>query len=121
MLALAFFYWWYGSGWQEINKKMFKNISSIGRALSVSLLIRNLFDPWRRITTDSGTGLSFRLQAALDNTISRFVGFAVRLLVLLTALMMTIILAILALIQLILWPLLPPAFIATLILGLMIK
>lgn len=117
MLALAFFSWWYGRGWRDVSKKIVAAIFGIGQAFSVSLLLRSLFEPWRRITTDSGKGLSFHIQAILDNTISRFVGFIVRLLVLLTALLMTIAMSILGLIQLILWPLLPPAVIVTILFG----
>ncbi len=117
MLALALFSWWYGSGWGYVSKKILTTISRISESFSVKLLLNSLFDPWHRITTETGRGLAAHFQAAIDNTISRLVGLVVRIFVLISALLLTFILLIIGAIQLILWPLIPPAIIVCIILG----
>ena len=117
MLALAFLSWWYGPGWRDINKKIMMTITRIGETFSVQILLKSLFDPWHRITTETNNGSFINLQAIVDNTVSRFVGFVVRLVVLVAALLLTIIILLIGLGQLIIWPLLPLTAIVTLILG----
>jgi len=117
MLALALFSWWYGSGWGYVSKKILTMISKVNESFSVKLLLSSLFDPWHRITTETGRGLAAHFQAALDNTISRFIGLVVRIFVLIAALLLTVFLLMIGAIQLILWPLIPPAIVACLILG----
>jgi len=117
MLALAFFSWWYSQGWQQLSKRIIKIIRTNFQVFSVSLLLKTLFEPWRRISTNPSSGLGFHIQAAIDNTISRFVGFGVRFIVILAALITTILLSLIGIIELVVWPFLPPALIVTIILG----
>lgn len=44
----------------------------------------------------------------LDNAVSRAVGFAVRIIVIITALLLLVVIAITGIVVLIVWPLLPP-------------
>lgn len=117
MLALAFFSWWYGKGWQTASKKTLEHIQNVGQMFSIGLLIKTLFQPWRRIITYPGAGLNAHFHALIDNSLSRLVGFVVRIVVLFAALVTTILLSLLGLIELIIWPLMPPAVIAVLVLG----
>ena len=117
MLALAFFSWWYGKGWQNASKKTLEHIQNVGQMFSIGLLFRTLFQPWRRIITYPGAGINQHFHALIDNSLSRLVGLFVRLFVLFAALLTTVILGLIGLIELLIWPLLPPAVIATLVLG----
>jgi hypothetical protein len=103
MLALEFFTWWYSQGWSLLvhNAKH--------RLVRTSHLIRTLFAPWKRITTQPGAGLEAHVQAATDNFVSRCIGFVVRIFVLFAALVIVCIVTVIAVLQIILWPLLPPA------------
>ena len=85
---------------------------------SVGLLARTLFAPWRRLTNVPGTGASTRLQVLGDNLISRLVGFVVRLVVLLTAGLSTILLTLGTIIEIIVWPVLPVAAVVCIVWGL---
>jgi len=79
----------------------------IADTFSVSQLLRTLFSPWRRIITPPGAGLSAKFRAWGDNIVSRAVGFVVRVLVLLAALVAVLFVGILTLGELIVWPFLP--------------
>ncbi len=117
MLALAFFSWWYGRGWQLTINRMPLMVSRNVQTFSVSILLKTLFEPWKRIVSNPGVGISAHAQASLDNAISRIVGFFVRILVLIAALVTTLIISIIGIVQIIIWPLLPPLFLLTIILG----
>lgn len=118
MLALAFLSWWYSKGWTELISKLIAFIDSIGQLFSVKILLKTLFDPWRRITSTGSIGISSYLHAAVDNTISRLVGLTVRLLVLTAGLLFSLVIIVVGCLVIIIWPLLPPAFILTIVLGL---
>lgn len=117
MLALAFFSWWYGQGWAGIVNSLPKRLRKTSHAFSVNLLLGTLFAPWRRIITYPGSSLAERAQAVGDNLVSRAVGFVVRLFVLLAAFITLAITAVLLLLEIIVWPLLPVAVIGFVVLG----
>lgn len=117
MLALAFIKWWYTSGWHKTFKRAGNYLSDNLRMFSVETLLKNLFDPWKRITTSPGSGINAHAQAFMDNAVSRMVGFFVRIFVLLAALISSILFVLIGLIEIVIWPLLPPAVIVFLILG----
>lgn len=119
MLAVAFLSWWYGQGWALVFKNMQRRITQIEQAFSVTMLLRTLFSPWRRVVTYPGSSLNAHLQALVDNLISRFVGFTVRIAVIITAGIMITGLAIVALIEVVAWPLVPLAIILGIIKGLL--
>ena len=64
-----------------------------------------------------GSGIHAHVQAAIDNTVSRFVGFCVRLGVLLAALIVNLIILLLGMVEAVLWPLMPIAVLVLIILG----
>jgi hypothetical protein len=86
---------------------------------SVGTLLRTLFAPWRRIVSYPGASLSAHFQAAMDNLVSRAVGFTVRIFVLVAAALAMVIVAIVAVIEIIAWPLIPLAIVAGVIKGIM--
>ena len=117
MLALAFFGWWYGRGWKGSVNNLFNFLKGVNQSFSVSTLFKTLFDPWRRIMSYPGSGINAHVQAAIDNTVSRFVGFCVRLCVLLAALIVNIVVLAIGLLEVVLWPLMPVAVLVLIILG----
>lgn len=106
-MLIAFFKWWYGDGWLSTFVSLAKRAKKIDDSFSTSTLLRTLFAPWRRIISYPGTGLDAKIRAAIDNLFSRAIGFVVRILVLLAAAVMLIITALLSLIEILIWPLLP--------------
>ncbi len=117
MLVASFFIWWYGRGWKQVALSIKPRLSSVAYTFSVTQLLRTLFAPWRRIITYPGSSLGERLKAWGDNIVSRTIGFLVRLIVLGAALVAITTVSLLSVIELILWPLLPPAIPLLIILG----
>lgn len=119
MLAVAFIRWWYGAGWKNLARNVQRRSQRTLDSFSVPTLLRTLFSPWKRIITSPGAGIDAHLRAIGDNAISRLVGFTVRLTVLLSAGLSLVVMMVFGLLQLAIWPLLPPAAIGLLIGGLL--
>jgi len=117
MLAMSMFSWWYEKGWATVLNSFKKRTSHILAYFSVVTLLRTLFSPWRRIISFPGQSIQAHFYAAIDNLISRTIGFVVRLLVLIAALTTFILVSLLSFIELVAWPFLPPAFIVFLVIG----
>jgi hypothetical protein len=109
MLALEFFSWWYSQGWVQLLHNVHRRMVRTSHLFSLPVLIRTLFAPWKRIITDPGAGLEAHVRAATDNLVSRLIGFCVRLMVLFTAGVILFFVGILAVVEIILWPLIPLA------------
>lgn len=84
---------------------------------SVSILLRTLFSPWRRIITFPGASLQDHLRAFGDNLISRFVGFIVRVSVLIAAGVTLALLVLLCFVEIVIWPLVPLGALALIVKG----
>jgi hypothetical protein len=117
MLALEVLRWWYSAGYGKLFRKLRHKLSSIGLYFSVPMLLRTLFDPWRRVISYGDNSFIDSLRAILDNTISRFVGFTVRLIVIFAASFSIMILSVIAVVVIILWPLVPIGALALILLG----
>ncbi len=115
MLAVEFFIWWYTRGWSQTFLDLRRRLTNTLHLFSVSILLRTLFAPWRRIVTYPANGLAERFKAMGDNLVSRSVGFVVRVLTLLLAGFMLLVVAVVNVAIAILWPLLPLGAIAALL------
>jgi len=82
-------------------------VTGISRLFSVPILLRTLFAPWKRIVSYPGSSLDAKIRALIDNMVSRAVGFVVRILVLLTALIMEALAGSLGVLWIIVWPCIP--------------
>jgi hypothetical protein len=118
MLAVELVTWWYGQGWLTLLRNMQRRLLRTSQLFSLPSLLRTLFAPWRRIMTYPGEGLEEHVRAATDNLVSRMVGFVVRIIVLITACIIMFVVMLVALIELIAWPLLPLGILVSLIKGL---
>jgi hypothetical protein len=116
----AFFSWWYGRGWMQVATSFRPRLRGVLNAFSVNQLLRTLFEPWRRIVTEPGASLDNRVRALVDNVFSRAIGFVVRIFVLFAAFVTLLTVLLLTIIEVVLWPLLPPAIPGCLVAGLII-
>lgn len=114
---VEFIRWWYGAGWVQVMRSAGQRLRGLALAFSLPILIRTLFAPWRRIISYGDRSFEDSLRALLDNTVSRFVGFGVRLAVLLAALALIIITSLVSLVVIVAWPLLPAVGLALIIRG----
>lgn len=109
MLFIGFFKWWYGAGWLDAAGRLKDGLQRLYLTFSVPMLLKSLFKPWRQIIApkDPNAQIGLKVRGAVDNLISRFIGFWVRLLTILTALGLSIVIASAGLVMLVVWPLLP--------------
>jgi hypothetical protein len=107
MLFAAFVHWWYGAGWKFIQRSVHNRMARTLASFSVPTLSRTLFAPWKRIVTAPGAGIDAHFRAAVDNSVSRLVGFSIRLIVLLTAGICLLGVGLAGVVQIALWPLAP--------------
>jgi len=110
-MFLELLVWWYGTGWLDIARRIGRRVVGIMQLFSVSILISTLFSPWKRIVSPPGRSFDQKIRGAVDNLVSRAVGFFVRSLVLLSATIFTTIAAIIGFVMVMLWPILPVAIV----------
>ena len=115
---ITYFYWWYFEEplilWRAvriITKKIFFSFS-------VSVLLRTLFDPWRRdVTYVENASLQELFNIWLGNFISRLVGFVVRTFTILVGFILTMISLVILLAFILAWFLSPVIIILLIING----
>lgn len=111
LLVVDFFRWWYGPGWVQRVRLMGAQVSRWYNYFSVPILLHTLFAPWRQIITRTGkqSGMGAKFNAAIDNMVSRIVGFMVRVSVIVAACVTITFMVLVNIVLFILWPLLPLA------------
>lgn len=109
MFAVYLMGWWYGAGWREQFALVGRRVSKVGKAFSGGTLLRTLFSPWKQLVsaTERDASIQDKFRAFVDNIVSRFVGFMVRIITLLAACVTIVGVVIVNLIIVILWPLVP--------------
>ena len=105
MFAVLLLSWWYSSGWSWLASRMAAKYRLVGEALSVGILFKTFFAPWKQI--QSTTTLQNLIQSTVDNIVSRCVGMIVRTLMLFAALILYLILSIFTVFSFIVWPVIP--------------
>jgi hypothetical protein len=117
MLAISMLSWWYEKGWATVLNSFKKRNGEVLAYFSVTTLLRTLFSPWRRIISLPGQSLKSHVNAAIDNSISRVIGFIVRLIILFMAVITLVLVSLFSFIEMIVWPFMPPAFVILLVIG----
>ena len=109
--------WWYGSGWLGQWKLVSVRLINAGRFFSMLTVIRTLFSPWKQLVSHApSSGLN--IQKLVDNMISRFVGFFIRIFTLIAAVFSLTGIAVLSVGAAIIWPALPLISFAAILKGL---
>lgn len=71
--------WWYGAGWKQRLLNMKERLAATYDYFSFDLLVRTLFSPYRQISAGKVRGpVGVQLRVFVDRQISRFIGAAVR-------------------------------------------
>ena len=115
------FLWWYAHGWSIFIQKIKVFFGNITDFFSMGDLLRTLFQPFRQISAASAgseSSLDLKFHMFIDRLVSRFVGFFTRLILLIVGSIIIIAGSIVSLALIILWPLIPFAPIAGIILTL---
>jgi hypothetical protein len=119
MLLTDFISWWYTTGWKLRLASIFSNVARWLEYFSIGTLLKTMFAPWRQNVSyvRPDQGLNLKLNAKVDNLVSRFVGFFVRINVLILAAIIVFLVFLLSIVFVIIWPLLPLAPIIIIIVG----
>jgi hypothetical protein len=108
MIGMALVSWWYGVGWSGLARNVRARVASALLFFSVGLLLKTLFDPFRQIDAGNVRGsLEVQLRAWFDRSFSRFVGFFVRMTVVVFGLVVAAMIGLIGVVQMLVWPLLP--------------
>jgi hypothetical protein len=120
MFIVFLLQWWYGPGWLAQWQKILLRAKGVGSAYSGKTLLKTLFSPWKRITAlkPANPTIQQRFQSLIDNLVSRFVGFIVRIFTLLAALVSLIFIVVFSAVLALVWPLIPLLSIAAIVKGL---
>lgn len=102
--------WWYIDGWLGQLQKIRGSFARMADRFSIGLLLRTLFAPFRQISTDEqGRDISSKLAVFVDKLISRIIGGIMRTTMVIVGSVTLCLLAVLSLIRLLVWPLIPVA------------
>lgn len=109
MSLFLFFHWWYGPGWKNSFSRITQRVESIAAELSMGILLRTLFEPWKQITSHSGPNdsIDVKFHAWFDNLFARMIGFVIRSSVLLFGALFAIVAILFGTVLAIIWPLVP--------------
>lgn len=120
MSITLFLKWWYGIGWKQEFAKIQKRAVIIAQELSLTILLKTLFQPWKQLVSyvPKDTSLDDKLRVIFDNLFARCFGFVIRSAVILAGILLTVISVILSIALVILWPIIPFLPLAFVYLGL---
>ena len=108
--------WWYLEGWRGFGHGLIEKIRGVLSFFSLGALVRTLFAPFRQISANEGGAA---LQVFLDRLISRLVGAVVRIFLMVIGIIVFVVEAILSLVLMIIWPLVPVLPAACIVLAVM--
>lgn len=109
MMLLATLTWWYTAGWAGLAGRIGRRIDRVMESFSVTLLLGTLFDPFRQIDAGRTQGRSFdaQLRAFGNRLFSRVFGAVVRSLFICIGIVAAVLTALVGLLQLVAWPIVP--------------
>jgi hypothetical protein len=105
---IVYFVWWYGQTPIFICQAIINITQKIFSSFSVVLLLKTLFDPWKRdVLAVENASLDVRFNLWLQNLVSRLVGFVVRFFTIIAGLISTAVVFIFLLAIFLVWLLMP--------------
>ena len=110
MLAVSFLQWWYLRGWLIYFDGFRAKMRNLADFFSIGLLLRTLFQPFRQISADETGekgGLEGMLIAFFDRLLSRFIGFVVRIFIIVAGIIAMTVQFACGLVIALLWPCIP--------------
>lgn len=108
MLFISLIQWWYGDGWRQRARKLQTNLEGTIDFFSISLLLKTLFQPFRQISAGSVDGaIDTKLRAFFDRLVSRLIGAAVRLVIMIAGVVAITAQIVFGLVMMVLWAIVP--------------
>ena len=117
MVIISLLSWWYSEGWLEQISLTKRSFIKLADKFSIGMLLKTLFAPFRQISVGEQAGKTASLASVIaDKLISRLVGSVMRLVMVFVGALALIIYAVISVLRLAGWPLLPLAPVLGLIL-----
>lgn len=109
MVIVLVLKWWYGAGWQWAWKRsVSERIQWLNEAFSIPALMRTWFSPFKQTYNKVNKGsIDLRVQAAVDNFVSRMIGSLLRTVIILVGLVGIVLVFAIGIITVAVWPLIP--------------
>ena len=108
MFLVGILSWWYKNGWADQIQTIKDRLESSADFFSLGQLVMTIFAPFRQISAQKISGsIGDQMRAFLDRTISRFVGAAVRILMIIFGLITMFFQTIFGVIVIVIWPIIP--------------
>lgn len=109
MVMFSMLTWWYFGGLSDQFGRIKKSLAKVNDQFSIPLLLKTLFYPFRMIDADKvyGPSLGDKIKAWLDQMISRMIGGAIRIVVVVIGVIALIITVIISILRMALWVALP--------------
>jgi len=119
-LFILYFSWWYGFLPRRLYLAFNAAIITLTDLFSVKVLLPTLFSPWKRdIIGTENLALQEKFQVWMMNLASRFIGFLIKIFVLATYAVATVVALVVFVASFILWIAFPLAIIALIAIGIM--
>ncbi len=108
MVLIGMLKWWYSDGWLGQLSRSSLSLRKTADTFSIGLLIRTLFAPFHQISAnETQREAGGKMNMLLDKLISRTIGFIARTFTILAGIIALTLKAVLGLLQIALWPLMP--------------
>ena len=107
MLMTSLLGWWYVEGWREQLTRVKWAFIRMADRFSIGLMIKTLFAPFRQISADEQARGNNLATVITDKLVSRLIGCFMRTIMIIVGTITLLLLAVVSLIRLLLWSLLP--------------
>jgi hypothetical protein len=101
--------WWYFGGLSDQFGRIKKMLAKVNDQFSIPLLLKTLFYPFRMIDADKvyGPSLGDKIKAWADQMISRMIGGAIRIVVVIIGIIVLAVTVVISMLRMALWVALP--------------
>lgn len=107
-MLTGYFYWWYGAGYKQSWQVVVAVLYEVADFFSLETLVKTWFSPWKNdVLSAQNVALSDTIKLWEQNLASRFVGFALRSIVILVAVISLAVLTIILGVGLVVWLVVP--------------
>lgn len=109
MGLVLFIGWWYSTGWKNAFTNINKNTRRVMQELSLGIIVRTLFEPWKQITMYAGPGapIDVKLHVLFDNVFARVFGFVIRIGLIFVGLAVSAVAIVVSTAIALVWPIVP--------------
>ena len=100
--------WWYGAGWRGRVVMLRDKLAGTMDYFSIDILLKTFFAPFRQISAGRVDGpLAVQMRAFFDRLISRVIGAAIRLVMIIVGVLAILFHSVIGIILVVLWAVVP--------------